>query len=52
MQTLMKKIMIQTVKRDPHWDENYNSVSQVGTDIALAFHYYSSHLTTGETLEI
>lgn len=39
MQTLMrKKIMIQTVKRDSHWEENYDSESQVRADRALALH--------------
>lgn len=42
MQTLMRKIMIQTVKRDPHWEENYNSVSQVQAYRALAFHYITA----------
>lgn len=42
MQTLTRKIMIQTVKRDPHWEENYNSVSQVWADRALAFHYITA----------
>lgn len=49
-QTLTRKIMIQTVKRVPHWEENYNSLSQVCTDRALAFQYPCSHLTTRETL--
>lgn len=42
MQTLMRKIMSQTVKRDPHWEENYNLVSQVQADRAVAFHYITA----------
>lgn len=42
MQTLMRKIMSQTVKRDPHREENYNSVSQVWAERAVAFHYITA----------
>lgn len=32
MQTLMRKIMIQTVTRDPNWEDSRNSASQVPAD--------------------
>lgn len=44
--------MIQTVKTDPHWEENYDSVSQARADRALAFHYITALASPREALEM